>query len=138
LSVNFILLIIKFNCRSFNKGYTWFNIIILLFLSKFHPQKTEIFKDNFKTFFLFHCTRSMHLFSTWTGLKVDADNIPELGGFLSQDFGSKYHNLYIKTPCLIPGFQVRGRAHLKKLHRVEGVAKFFGVFRVENHIFFQF
>jgi hypothetical protein len=30
----------------FNQGYTWFNIIILLFLSKFHPQKTEIFKDN--------------------------------------------------------------------------------------------
>ena len=43
-----------------------------------------------------------------------------------------------------PGFQVRG-AHLKKLRRVEGGAKIFGVFRVKNHdftpknyIFFQF
>jgi hypothetical protein len=64
-------------------------IIILVFLSKFHPQKTEIFKDNFNTFFLFHCTLSMHLSYTRTGLKVDADNIPEVGGFLSRDFGSK-------------------------------------------------
>jgi hypothetical protein len=64
----------------------------------------EIFKDNFNTFFLFHCTLSMHLSYTRTGLKVDADNIPEVGGFLSRDFGSKYHNLYIKTPCLIRPF----------------------------------
>ena len=114
-------------------------MIILLFLSKFHPQKTETFKDKFNTFF-FISLYPFHAFCPppRTGLKVDADNIPELGGFLSQDFGSKYHNLYIKTPCLIPGFQVRGRAHLEKLHRAEGVAKFFGVFRVENHIFFQF
>jgi hypothetical protein len=42
-----------------------------------------LFKDNFNTFFLFHCTLSMHLSSTRTGLKVDGDNIPELGGFLS-------------------------------------------------------
>ena len=82
-------------------GYTWFNIIILLFLSKFHPQKTEIFKDNFITFVLFQCTLSMHLSSTRMGLKVDADNVPKLGGFLSRDSESKYHNLYIKTPCLI-------------------------------------
>ena len=33
-----------------------------------------------------------------------------------------------------PGFQVRG-AHLKKLRRAEGGAKFFGVFRVKNHDF---
>ena len=33
-----------------------------------------------------------------------------------------------------PGFQVRG-AHLKKLHRAEGGAKFFLVFRVKNHDF---
>ena len=33
-----------------------------------------------------------------------------------------------------PGFQVRG-AHLTKLHRAEGGAKFFGVFRVKNHDF---
>ena len=46
----------------------------------------------------------MHLSYTRTGLKVDADNIPEVGGFLSRDFGSKYHNLYIKTPCLIRPF----------------------------------
>jgi hypothetical protein len=46
----------------------------------------------------------MHLSSTRTGLKVDADNIPELGGFLSRDFGSKYYNLFIKTPCLIRPF----------------------------------
>ena len=64
----------------------------------------EIFKDNFNTFFLFHCTLSMHLSYTRTGLKVDADNIPEVGGFLSRDFGSKYHNLYIKTSCLIRPF----------------------------------
>jgi hypothetical protein len=36
--------------------------------------------------------RSIHA-STRTGLKVDADYIPELG-FSSRDFGSKYHNLY--------------------------------------------
>jgi hypothetical protein len=33
-----------------------------------------------------------------------------------------------------PGFQVRG-AHLKKLRRVEGGAKIYGVFRVKNHDF---
>jgi hypothetical protein len=33
-----------------------------------------------------------------------------------------------------PGFQVRG-AHVKKLRRVEGGAKSFGVFRVKNHDF---
>ena len=36
-----------------------------------------------------------------------------------------------------PGFQVRGGAHLKKLRRAEGGAKFFGVFRVKNHDFTQ-
>ena len=35
-----------------------------------------------------------------------------------------------------PGFQVRG-AHLAKLRRAEGGAKFFGVFRVKNHDFTQ-
>ena len=35
-----------------------------------------------------------------------------------------------------PGFQVRG-AHLKELHRAEGGAKIFGVFRVKNHDFTQ-
>jgi hypothetical protein len=34
-----------------------------------------------------------------------------------------------------PGFQVRGGAHIKKLHRAEGGAKFVGVFRVKNHDF---
>ena len=34
-----------------------------------------------------------------------------------------------------PGFQARGRAHLKKLHRAEEGAKIFGVFRVKNHDF---
>ena len=34
-----------------------------------------------------------------------------------------------------PGFQVRRRAHLKKLRRAEGGAKIFGVFRVKNHDF---
>ena len=35
-----------------------------------------------------------------------------------------------------PGFQVRGGGgHFKKLRRVEGGAKMFGVFRVKNHIF---
>ena len=36
-----------------------------------------------------------------------------------------------------PGFQVRGRGGraLKNLRRAEGGAKFFGVFRVENHDF---
>jgi hypothetical protein len=33
-----------------------------------------------------------------------------------------------------PGFQVRG-AHLEKMHRAEGGAKIFGVFRVKNHDF---
>ena len=31
-----------------------------------------------------------------------------------------------------PGFQVRGGAHLKKMHRAEEGAKIFGVFRVKN------
>jgi hypothetical protein len=35
-----------------------------------------------------------------------------------------------------PGFQVRG-AHLKELHRAEGGAEIFGVFRVKNHDFTQ-
>ena len=48
---------------------------------------------------------SIHAFILHTnGLKVDADYIPELGGFLSRYFGSKYHNLNIKTPCLIRPF----------------------------------
>jgi hypothetical protein len=34
-----------------------------------------------------------------------------------------------------PGFQVRGGAHLKKLRRAEGGAKFSEVFRVKNHDF---
>jgi hypothetical protein len=34
-----------------------------------------------------------------------------------------------------PGFQVRGGAHSKKLRRVEGGVKIFGVFRVKNHDF---
>ena len=33
-----------------------------------------------------------------------------------------------------PGFQVRG-AHLNKLHRAEGGANIFGIFRVKNHDF---
>ena len=37
-------------------------------------------------------------------------------------------------PGADPGFQVR-RAHLKKLPRAEGGAKFVGVFRVKNHDF---
>ena len=37
-------------------------------------------------------------------------------------------------PGTDPGFQVRG-AHLKKLRRVKGGAKMFGVFRVKNHDF---
>jgi hypothetical protein len=34
-----------------------------------------------------------------------------------------------------PGFQVRGGAHLKKLRRAEGGAKFVWVFRVKIHDF---
>ena len=34
-----------------------------------------------------------------------------------------------------PGFQVRGGAHLKKLHRAEEGTKILGVFRVKNHYF---
>jgi hypothetical protein len=33
-----------------------------------------------------------------------------------------------------PGFEVRG-ANLKKMHRSEGGANMFGVFRVKNHDF---
>jgi hypothetical protein len=52
-----------------------------------------------------HNLSSIHAFVLHTKeLKVDADNIPELGGFLFRDFGGKYHNLYIKTPCLIRPF----------------------------------
>ena len=41
------------------------------------------------------------------------------------------------TTGVDPGFQVRGGggAHLKKLHRMEGGAKNFGVFRVKKHDF---
>ena len=50
---------------------------------------------------------SIHAFVLHTnGLKVDADYIPELG-FSSRDFGSKYHNIYSTTPCLMrPYFTV--------------------------------
>ena len=41
---------------------------------------------------------------------------------------------YMNIAGAEPGFQVRG-AHLKKLRREEGRAKFFGVFRVKNHDF---
>ena len=51
------------------------------------------------TFFisLFSCQNLSSIHASvlhMNGLKVDADYIPELGGFLSRDFGSKYHNLY--------------------------------------------
>jgi hypothetical protein len=36
-----------------------------------------------------------------------------------------------------PGFQVRGGALKKKLHRVQGGTKIFGVFCVKNHDFMQ-
>jgi hypothetical protein len=42
------------------------------------------------------------------------------------------------SPGADPGFQVGGGAHLKKLRRAEGGANIFGVFRVKNHIFFNF
>ena len=42
---------------------------------------------------------------------------------------------FILRPGVDPGFQVRGRAHLKKLRRAEGGAKMFGVFRVKIHDF---
>ena len=45
---------------------------------------------------------------------------------------SNYHT--IMNTGADPGFQVRG-AHLKKMHRAEGGAKIFGVFRVKNHDF---
>ena len=54
-----------------------------------------------------HNLSSIHAFVLHTnGLNIEADNIPELGGFLFRDFWSKYHNLYIKskTPCLIRPF----------------------------------
>jgi hypothetical protein len=51
----------------------------------------------------------------------------------------------IYSPRADPGFQVRRRAHLKKLRRAEGGANIFGVFRVKNpdftpknHIFSNF
>jgi hypothetical protein len=44
-------------------------------------------------------------------------------------------NIYpLLFPWADPGFQVRGE-YLKKLHRGEGGAKIFGVFRVKNHDF---
>jgi hypothetical protein len=45
----------------------------------------------------------------------------------------KYRNDEVTT--FFVGFQGRGGAHLKKLHRAEGGAKIFGVFRVKNHDF---
>ena len=44
--------------------------------------------------------------------------------------------LSVIYPGADPGFQVRGGgAHIEKLHRAEGGAKIFGVFRVKNHDF---
>jgi hypothetical protein len=97
--------------RSYKTGSLYIEVIIFApkipregFSLNFTHKRGKYLKIILAHFFLFHCTLSMHLSSTRTGLKVDADNIPELGGFLrilSQDFGSKYNNLYIKTPCLI-------------------------------------
>jgi hypothetical protein len=42
----------------------------------------------------------MHLSSIRKGYKLMWIYIPELG-FSSRDFGSKYHNLYSTTPCLM-------------------------------------
>ena len=52
------------------------------------------------TFFLPEFKLFMHLSSTRKGYKLMRIYIPELG-FSSRDFGSKYHNLYSTTPCLM-------------------------------------
>jgi hypothetical protein len=45
----------------------------------------------------------------------------------------------VSVPGVDLGFLVGGGgAHLQKLRRAEGGAKFFGVFRVKNHIFSNF
>ena len=46
-----------------------------------------------------------------------------------------YFQLNTQTSGADPGFQVRGRAYLKKLRRAEGGAIIFGVFHVKNHDF---
>jgi len=51
-----------------------------------------------KEFKLYSCICPPH-----ERLQVDADYIPELG-FSSRDFGSKYHNHYSTTPCLMRPF----------------------------------
>ena len=58
---------------------------------------------------------------------------PRGGTIRKQSYISKY-----QYPGADPGFQVRGGVHLKKLHRAEGGAKHFGLFRVKNHIFSNF
>ena len=58
---------------------------------------------------------------------------PRGGTIRKQSYISKY-----QYPGADPGFQVRGEVHLKKLHRAEGGAKHFGLFRVKNHIFSNF
>ena len=50
------------------------------------------------------------------------------------DMSTRGRGCVVSYPGADPGFQVRG-AHLKKLRRAEGGAKFFGVFRVKNHDF---
>ena len=85
---------------------TW-SFDILFF--QFHPQRMEIFNDNW-TYFLFHYTFFLPKFKlyscicpphervkSWCGLILEL-------GFSSRDFGSKYHNLYSTTSCLMRPF----------------------------------
>jgi hypothetical protein len=62
----------------------------------------------------------------WRSLTVD-----KLGTRLARNLQVGFD---IKEVVNCTEFQVRG-AHLKKLRRAEGGAKFFGVFRVKNHDF---
>ena len=73
---------------------------------------------------------SIHAFVLHTNrLKVDADYIPELG-FSSQDFGSKYHNLYSTTPCLMrPFFRTPFSGRYRQVWLSREILKFIIVFK---------
>ena len=80
----------------------------------------------------------MHLSSTRKGYKLMRIYIPELG-FSSQDFGSKYHNLYSTTPCLMrPIFRTpfNGRYRQVWLYiQLSSFTKFLECNIFTNHVF---
>jgi hypothetical protein len=112
LSGNFILLIKMIN-SNYDNNSCWKKVkkthhLIFFFFNFTHKGQKylTIIEHIFYFIIPFSCQNlsSIHAFVLHTNrLQVDADYILELG-FSSRDFGSKYHNLYSTTPCLIRPF----------------------------------